>query len=339
MVMMASHAATLTVCIVNHWHRKLIQRCLESIGRQADGVDVHVVVLDNASGDGSVEYLRQVPGITLIENERARGFAENQNRMLRIASGESRYVMMLNDDTVVEPDCLARLVSFMDAQPRAGAVAAQLLWPDGRLQASGGSFPSVWRELWRHSGLNALTRSEALRRALARRARALPQEVAGYLSHWRAAGPWEADTLCGGALLMRGETLRDVGLLDEGYPMYMEDVDWCRRARQRGWRLFVEPRARVVHDAGASSSVRTAVAWERSALRYYSIYHGWPMVWLLRAGLLVVSAARLLLAPISGLCALAVPAWRDGVRRRWQISVAVVSVALGPVDVTRRIPE
>jgi N-acetylglucosaminyl-diphospho-decaprenol L-rhamnosyltransferase len=330
----------LAVCIVNHEHRDLLAACLESVGREAVGPAWRIIVVDNHSGDGSLELLAErFPHVTVIANETRRSFAVNQNLMLRGAARSARYVMMLNDDMELLPGGLAALVQFLDTHAEAAAVAAQLLWPDGRVQVTGLAFPSVWRELWRYSGLGRLWRGDGLRRRLASSALLMRRpQIGQYLRNWNGAEPYETDAVCGGAVVFRAAALHEVGLLDEGYPMYVEDVDWCRRARARGWRTFVGPRARVVHHGGASGSTATRIAWERSTLRYFTLYHRPVEVLALRAGLVVLSAVKLVLLPVTALVGRRRRLRLRGLSADWFACIGVMRAAFSAVAAERRIP-
>ncbi|MCL4539973.1 MAG: glycosyltransferase family 2 protein [Bacteroidetes bacterium] len=289
-----------SICIVNHKHRDLLSGCLDSVLKNTEGLSCRIVVLDNNSCDGSVPMIEtSYPTVYLVQNSEQHGFATNQNMMLRQEMALSRYVMMLNDDTVMNDGCLRSLVSFMDAHPAAGAVAAQLLWKDGSIQVSATAFPSALKEIWRYSGLNRFLRNDGIKKLLKSiLGKFANREVREYLKSWGGHEPRRADALCGGAMMMRAAALKDVGLLDEGYSMYYEDVDWCRRSSKRGWENWIVPNATVIHFGGSSSSSLTRVEWEKSMLRYFSLYHGRRHVLLLRFGLLAVTSFKAMVLPI-----------------------------------------
>jgi N-acetylglucosaminyl-diphospho-decaprenol L-rhamnosyltransferase len=316
------------ICIVSHWHRELLRRCLESLLRDDAAVPIRVVVLDNCSGDGSAEMVQDdFPGVELLKGDVPRGFAANQNRMLRREVARSSYVMMLNDDTIVKPGCLAGLLSLMEEEPSAGAVGAQLEWPDGRLQSSAAAFPSVWKEVWRLSGLGRLLHSDRLKRWLARNAPGwAPREIREHLAQWSGAQPRQTDVLCGGAMLIRSSALRQVGLLDERYVIYVEDVDWCRRAARAGWARWIVPSARVLHYGSASQGLFSRVEWERGTIRYFAQYHGERAANVFRLSLACAAVARLVLTPA---------AWalrgRERAAAQWAAGVALFRVAAAPI--------
>ena len=289
----------LSVCIVNHKHRNLLAACLDSLAHNLEGRRARVVVLDNNSQDGSIELLRKYyPYVKVLENTRTRGFAANQNTMLKQEMERSRYVMMLNDDTIMQTGCIEQLIDFLDNHSRVGAIAAQLQFSDGRLQVSATAFPSIWKELWRYLGIGQYMQNDRLKRFLAATlGRWGNREIREYLVNWGKAEPREMDALCGGALMFRSKALFEVGLLNEDYIMYVEDVDWCRRAWKLGWECWILPSARVIHCRGASSSVFTFIEMERSILRYFALYHRNSEVVTYRFFLLVLTLLKATLLP------------------------------------------
>jgi GT2 family glycosyltransferase len=184
------------------------------------------------------------------------------------SAGQPRHVWLLNPDTVVQGDAPAQLVRFLDETPVAGACGAQLSFPDGSFQHGAFRFPGLAQ-----LGLDFFPPPGRLNQPV------LDSRLNGrYSDRLVAAGePFPVDFVLGATLMVRGETMRQVGLLDEGYFMYCEEMDWQRRARQAGWRAVCVPAARVVHVAGASSSQfrsRSFTALWQSRLRYYQRYHG-----------------------------------------------------------------
>ena len=242
--------ADLSIIIVNWNTRELLAGCLESVagsrlkveGRGAEPVTsnlqpstVEVIVVDNASSDGSAAMVRErFPWARLIENAENVGFAAANNQGIRQAAG--RFVVLLNSDTEVREGALDALVHFMDAHPRAGAVGARLLNADGTLQPSCHPMLTPGREFWRLMFLDRL----------------LPRATYP-MQRWKITQPRRVEVIMGACLLLRREALDQVGPLDDSYFMYTEEVDLCYRLAQAGWELWWEPRAEVVHYGGASS--------------------------------------------------------------------------------------
>jgi len=213
----------LTISIISADNLTLLLPCLRSVFASTHRLTLEVFVVDNASTDGTAEAVAaEFPQVKVIRNTRRLGFSTNNNLVLR--QGQGRYLMLLNDDTVVLDGALDTLVAFMDDHPEAGAVGSYLLNPDRSLQAAFASFP--------HPVIEAILPATSWTLAKARRQR----------------GPFEVDSVCGAAMLVRREVLDQVGVLDTAFdPIYSEEVDWCYRIRQAGWKIYALPQSRVIH--------------------------------------------------------------------------------------------
>jgi GT2 family glycosyltransferase len=255
----------LSVVIVNWRTRELLVACLQSLhaalgGRVAAG-DAEVIVVDNASGDGSAAAVReQFPAVRLIANEENRGYAAGNNQGIAAASGDN--IMLLNPDTEVPREAVARLEACLRERPRAGAAAPMLVYPDGRPQASLRGFPTPLALFGAVTGLGRLAR--------------VGSPLAAYQPRDLPAIPTVVDQPMTSCLLLRGEALREVGPFDETFPIFFNDVDLCWRLRQAGWEIWFVPEARVVHHGGASTrQVRLAMLWasHRGLHRYYQKHY------------------------------------------------------------------
>lgn len=265
----------LPVIVVSFNVQPLLRRCLAALMR-SEGVALDVIVVDNASDDGSAEMVRaEFPTMRVLAQTANVGFAAANNVALRaLGFGDSQspafdYVLFLNPDTEVRPEAIARLLDFLCAQPRAGMVSGQLVYPDGRFQHSAFRFPGLMQTFFDFFPVHY---------------RLLNSRLNG--RYPRRTTPFEIDHPLGACMLARGEAIREVGLLDEGYFMYVEEIDWCRRMKQAGWQIWCEPRALIVHHAGQSTrQFRQAmyVALWRSRLRYFRRYHSPAYVVLIRA--------------------------------------------------------
>ena len=228
----------------------------------ASGVATEIVVVDNASHDDSAALVaREFPQVELIRNLANRGFAAATNqglaRMVALP-----FVLLLNPDARLLPGALPMLLAFMQRHPRVGCVGPRLLFPDGRFQAAAWRFPSLWMTIFDLFP----PRGPLLGRLSASR-------LNGRYRAEHGVAPFPVDHPLGAAMLLRRATLDDIGGLDEGYWMYVEEVDWCRRAKAAGWAIWQVPQARVVHVAGASSQQfrgRSFVALHRSRLRFFA---------------------------------------------------------------------
>lgn len=247
----------LSVCIVswNTWED--LRCCLESL-RESPDVAVQVIVADNASTDGTPQRVAEsFPEVELIRNSANRGFAAASNQGL--AAGRGRYLLLLNPDTLVPPGGLRDLVEFADAHPEAGIVGPQQRYPDGRLQYSARHFPTLTAALFRNTPLGRLFPGTAA--------------VRDYLmSDWDHESVREVDWVSGAAMLIRREVYEQIGPLDEGFFWGSEDVDYCWRAHQAGWKVLYTPRPAIVHCIGRSTDrvrTRTIIRTHRSMYRLY----------------------------------------------------------------------
>ncbi len=262
----------LSVVIVSWNTRELLQACLASVFADLSGspqLSGEVWVVDNASSDGSPRMVREeYPQVRLIENRENAGFARANNQAIPLSRG--RWVALLNSDTRVCPGAFAAMLRVADADPEVGVVGPLLLNGDGTIQPSWSRFVGPIREfLGRHD------RSEA------------PPELRGArVAPPQAPPPFSAGWLGGACLVARRAAVEQADLLDEGYFMYCEEMDWCRRFRHSGWEVKLVPEARVVHLGGQSSKLVSRATRERlaaSKVRYYQ-RHGrvWD-VWQARA--------------------------------------------------------
>lgn len=229
----------LTVIFVSWNVADLLLRAIASVFASWGSADaLEVIVVDNASQDGTVAAIRQrFPEVRLIVNDTNRGFTAANNQALEVARGD--YLLLLNPDTEVLGDALPTLLGYMEAHPDVGLVGPQLLNPDGSVQSSRRRFPTLGLLFLESTWLQGL----APRRWLARyyvRDRADDEEQ-------------DVDWVTGAAMLIRRSVLAQVGPLDERFFMYSEEVDWCRRIKLAGWRIAYLPGAQVIHHEGQSS--------------------------------------------------------------------------------------
>lgn len=243
------------VVVVSFNTRELLERCLLAVRAQV-GADVHAIVVDNASTDGSVELVRErFPEVELVELGENRGFGAANNIAFERCRGE--FVLLLNSDAFLQPDSVARLVEVARRRPDAGAVGPRLLNEDGSLQRSAWPFPSAGRLLLEAVGAHLVLRRLGLLEDL---------------GTWAHDEERDVDFLIGACLLMRLADVREVGGFDEGFWLYAEETDLLRRVADRGWRVTFTPSTSVVHIAGASSTasaprLRTFYAGQQRYLR------------------------------------------------------------------------
>jgi GT2 family glycosyltransferase len=273
--------------------------CLRSLQEELNHFspkDVETFVVDNASTDSTVQIIReQFAWVRLICNQKNTGFASANNQAIQLSS--ARYILLLNPDTCVLPGALATLIGYMEANPQAGAAGSRLLNPDGTLQVSCYPAPTATRELWRLLHLDKL------------------YAFAQYSMHnWSILEPKEVDLVQGASLMVRRQTLEQVGLLDEDYFMYTEEVDWCYRIRRAGWHIYWVPASTVIHYGGQSTQqVATNMFLQlyKSKVHYLRKHHGTVPATIYKVILYITGLLRVLLAPLA---ALVQPSRRQQVR-------------------------
>ena len=254
----------------------LLRRCLQSVelSAAASGLRHEVVVVDKASSDGSVAMVRsEFPEVRLLANEENRGFSAANNQGIAVASG--RYLLLLNPDTEVLDDALAGLVGFADANEDVGLVGPMLLNQDGSVQPSRRRFPTIGTALFESTWLQPYAPSGLLDRY--------------YVLDRPDNAVQDVDWIGGAAILARRDAVSQVGPMDEAFFMYSEELDWCRRFREAGWRVTYVPEARIVHRGGRSSeqvSAERHIHFQRSKLRYFRKHHGTGAAGILRLFLL-----------------------------------------------------
>jgi len=243
----------ISVSIVNTNNRQLLLSCLESLhASMTPEIGVEIVVLDNASEDRSAEAVRErFPGVRLLAQGFRAGFGANHNTVIRATNG--RYVFVLNEDTTSDDWGFARLVAEMDAYPRTAALGPRLVYPNGRHQGSAWRFPTPLVSL---VGVPTLGKVG--------------------IDQSKGKRPRAVDWVVGAALLLRREALDSVGLFDEGFFIYFEEVDLCLRLRRAGWEVRYLPTVSVVHHESQFSADiperRINEMW-RGRHRYWRKHH------------------------------------------------------------------
>jgi hypothetical protein len=250
--------AELLVSIVNYRTAEMTIAALRSVLADRGGIDLRVAVVDNRSGDGSAEAIADwiaardppVP-VELLRSATNSGFSGGHNR--GIAAGAAEFYLLLNSDAELRPGCLAALLAAARAAPGAGLVAPRLEHADGQVQTSSFRDLSPASEVIRGAGSGPVTR------LLSRFEVALGPDPGAAPIGWVSFA----------AALIRAEALAAAGPMDEGYFLYFEDADYCRRLRAAGWDIARAPRARVVHHRGGSAPVKALAAARRRLPAYY----------------------------------------------------------------------
>ncbi|HNS50928.1 MAG TPA: glycosyltransferase family 2 protein [Anaerolineae bacterium] len=243
----------LAVIVVSYNVRDFLRDCLASVLVSGGGLAFETCVVDNGSTDGSAEMVAsEFPAVRLVRAEN-RGYAAGNNLGLRAygfgtQTPAARYALLLNPDTLIAPHALADLLAFLEARPQAGIAGPRLVREDGSLdKACRRGFPTPEVAFYRMSGLSSLFP----------KSRRFGRYNLTYLSPNLTT---EVDSVVGACMLIRGQVLADVGLLDEQYFMYAEDLDLCYRAKERGWQVWYNAAVTVLHYKGQSSRQRSTFA-------------------------------------------------------------------------------
>ena len=278
-----SSRPTVSVIIVSWNAKDYLMQCLASVSPEACRFSMEVIVVDNASSDGSADMVAKLyPETILIRNSQNLGFSRANNLAIRESKG--RYLCLINSDVKVLPGCIDALLDYCTQHPEVGMVGPTIIGRDGNLQRSCRGFPTVW---------NMTGRALALDRLFPAR-----KCFAGYsLSFWKQDSLRPVDILTGCFWLVRKQALDDVGLLDESFFMYGEDMDWCKRFWQHGWPIVFVPHASAIHYGGASSAnspMRFYIERQKADLQYWRKHHS-------RAGAFsyfLISGAHMLLRAV-----------------------------------------
>ena len=267
------------IIIVNFRTPDLACNCLHSLSSEVKVHSDHVIVIDNNSADDSIDRLSATiedqgwkPWATLLPQDSNLGFAAGNNTAIRYLLGQEikpDYVMLLNPDTMVHTGSIERLTRFLDEHHDVGIVGAQLENEDHVPQSSARRYPSVWSELESGARLGMLST---------------------LLKKWQVAlpildVPCRCDWVSGAAMLIRRQVFESVGMMDENFFLYFEELDFCKRAHNAGWQIWLEPAARVTHLEGQATGIRQARRrrgkyWYDSRRGFFIKHHGIPK-WML----------------------------------------------------------
>jgi len=231
---------TVSIIIVNYNTKRLLRSCLESVHTGANGTPFDIRVADNNSHDVSVAMLRaEFPQVSIVENRSNLGFSKANNRLT--TETDTDYVLLLNPDTLVIGDAIERVLRYMEEHREVGICGCRVLNADGTLQlACRRSIPTPKVAFYRLSGLSRLFPGN--------------RTLAQYnLTYEDPEKTHEVDAVSGAFLMIRRQTIQDIGLLDEQFFMYGEELDWCLRAKQAGWSVVYYPEAEIIHYKGESA--------------------------------------------------------------------------------------
>lgn len=241
---MAKRKPDLSIIILNYNTKDLLRDCLKSVKEaKTDGLVFETIVVDNASTDGSPEMVKKESSwVKLIESKKNTGFAAGNN--LGIPQAHGRHVLFLNPDTKVYPDTFKIVIKFMDKYPKTGAATCRIELPNGELDdACHRGFPTPWNAFAHFSGLAKIFPKSRL--------------FSGYsLSYLPKNKTHEIDSGCGAFLMVRWKAGDQIDWWDEAYFWYGEDLDFCYRLKEKGWKIFFVPKTKIIHYKGVSSGIK-----------------------------------------------------------------------------------
>jgi len=280
----------LTISIVSYDSLNFLEACLDSILENPPSVKYEIIVVDNASTDGSYELVQKnFPQVKLLHNSKNIGFAAANNKAINKTN--SKYILLINSDCRVYKNSLDSLVSFMEKNKKAGITGPKIINSDGSVQLSCRKFPSIFNAAF-HTILTNIVPNNPFSRKYK-------------LADVNRDTPFEVDWVSGSAMIIRRKALEDTGLLDERYFMYVEDLDLCYRMWQKDWKVYYYPCANILHHIGGSSGngeLKACFRMQKSV--FYFFWKNYRKSWkvLLIPLLTIVLAFRVFITFIKQCC-------------------------------------
>lgn len=255
-----------SVIVVTYNSERSIEKCLESVFAQRADVPLEVIVVDNASQDKTCDVVQlKFADVTLLKNDGNKGFAAACNQAILKSRGE--FILLLNPDAVLEPECLTKLISFMKQNEKCAASGPSLRAADGAFQPSAFNFPNFPWLFFHLLRLSEWVPGKAILRVLVESSSKQPS----------GDKPSSVDWVIGACMMMRREAVDDVGIFDENFFLFFEEIDWCKRALKKGWQVFYVSNACAVHEVGGSSKsarVLSIVSRYKSMAYYFKKHYG-----------------------------------------------------------------
>jgi GT2 family glycosyltransferase len=297
----------LSIITVSWNVRDLLRDCINSVDAGRGGLNLEMIVVDSASSDGSPAMVQQeFPWVKLITSPDNLGFPRSNNAGIKQARG--RHILLLNPDTVIIEDALPVMVNYLDLHVDVGGLGAQLLNRDGSIQSSRRRFPSFLTAIFESTWFENIAPASVTRSYYVLD---LPDDETA-----------DVDWVTGACLMVPKQVIELVGTLDEGYFMYSEELDWCRRIKDAGWRIVYFPRAKIVHHIGKSSEQAVTdrhINFQQAKLRYFRKYYGRIPALSLRIFLLTNYIWQIGVEALKGLVGHKRPMRRQRIRSYWQV--------------------
>lgn len=261
----------LSIIIVNWNTKNLLEKCLESVYKETKDLDFEVFVVDNGSKDGSSEMVeKKFPQVNLIKNRFNVGFAKANNQAIRKSRGE--YILLLNPDTIILGNTLKKMVDFLENHPQVGILGPKIINPDGSLQPSSRTFPTLMSQILILLKLHNFFPW-------------LPPIKKYYMLNWDHSETREVDQVMGSCFMIRKKLIDKIGLLDENYWIWFEEVDFCKRAKIAGWEIWFLSDVSIIHHKARAfeqvSPIKKQIQLDRSMLRYFKKFHSKPAYFIL----------------------------------------------------------
>lgn len=308
-VAMSDQAVPIDLSIVTvSWNVcELLRECIQSVDAGRGDLHLEMIVVDSASTDGSPDMVAQdFPWVKLIRGQENLGFPRGNN--LGIAQAKGRHILLLNPDTVIIGDALPAMVQHLEQHLDIGALGAQLLNPDGTIQSSRRRFPTFLTAVFESTWLENIA----------------PRSITRHYYALDLANDTvsDVDWVTGACLMVPKRVVDHVGPLDEGFFMYSEELDWCRRIKDAGWRVVYFPQAKIMHHVGKSSEQAVTarhINFQQAKLRYFRKYYGRIPTFILRTILLLNYIWQIALEASKGLLGHKRPMRRQRIRSYWQV--------------------
>jgi len=278
----------ISIIIVNYNTYELTAQAIQSVYNTNTSYSYEIIVVDNNSSDDSIPILsNRYPNVHFIKNISNEGFSKANNQGIQVSKG--RYILLLNSDTIIEEDTLETMIRYMDERPNVGASGCKVVLPTGELdKACKRGFPHPSAAFYYLSGFSKKHPEN-------------PKYNQYHLSHLDPDIEHSVDSLVGAFMMVRKETINEVGMLDETFFMYGEDIDWCYRIKEAGWKIIYNPSAYITHLKGASSKkkpLKIIYEFHRAMYifhrKHYHPRHNFIVNWIVYIGIWSLCASKVL---------------------------------------------